>query len=702
MRESPAVTEHSSATEARRKLLVVDDVQSSRMLIRGVLGKQGFTVLEAADGAEGVAVFERERPDVVLMDVQMPVMDGFEASRRIRELDRDEGTPIIMLTGAEDIQSIERAFEAGATDFITKPFSWPLLTQRIRYAIRSGQLMREVRHNRLREAAAQRIAQLGFWNWQPEADDFAWSAEVAEMLGCPLHSIATLEGFLKLVQNDDRERTRKAFQSAAASNLRVDLELRLSGCNGERVVRLIGERGVEGRDLHTFYGAIQNVTENRRTEALVDYLALHDELTGLVNRRLFSQAIRQHLEKFRTEGSGCLLVAWIDLSRFHRHNDALGEAGGDALLAQVAQRLRMLAVDGLVARVGGDEFAALLHGSDPEALGPHLEQILDGLDHPFRVLDQETFLGFSTGVARFPEHSAEAEQLLTLAQEAQRIARAQGRRLVHCGEITAQMRNDTLSVERDLRRALQQKEFHLLYQPQMDLRLGRVVGVEALLRWRHPERGIVSPVEFIPILEESGMIDAVGAWVLDEACSQARHWELAGTPLRVGINLSPRQFHDAGLFDSIIAATRKWGVAPRHIELEITESLAMQDPSRAIELLDRLRGMGYKIAIDDFGIGYSSLEYLLRFPLDTIKVDRAFVRNVTESRADRAIVRAITVIAQTIGISTIAEGIETLRQCDFIEALGVNEIQGYLIGKPMSPAEIERLITTFVRPGKGN
>jgi EAL domain-containing protein (putative c-di-GMP-specific phosphodiesterase class I) len=361
----------------------------------------------------------------------------------------------------------------------------------------------------------------------------------------------------------------------------------------------------------------------------------------------------------------------------------------------------MLAINGEVARVGGDEFAVLLHADDQDDALHRFEHLIDGLDHPFKVAAQETFLSCTAGVACFPEHGADAEQLLTLAQEAQRQARNQGRRMVQSGELSAPQRADTLEVERALRRALEKGEFHLVYQPQMALREGRIVGVESLLRWRHPERGVVSPVEFIPLLEENGQIAAVGAWVIAEACRQARAWEQAGQPLRVGINLSARQFHDPALFDTIVSATQSAGVSARLVELEITESLAMQEPERAIELLQRLRTLGYKIAIDDFGIGYSSLEYLLRFPLDTIKIDRAFVSHITDSQADRAIVRAITAIAQTLGISTIAEGIETLRQCDFIEALGVHEIQGYLIGKPMAAAEVDALIATFQRPGVG-
>lgn len=686
-------------TSPQRTLLIVDDDNATRMLVKAVFAKQGFRVLDAGNGAEGVSRFEQSDPDIVLMDVMMPVMDGFEAVRRIRTLDRDEGTPIIMLTGADDIDAISAAFEAGATDFMTKPINWPLLTQRIRFAIRSGQLMRDARRNRLRESAARRIAQLGFWTWDPVTQRFEWPDDVDDLIGGPATAIDNLDKLLAHTHADDRERARKAFDAAAAADVRVELELRLQWDGIERILRLTGERGAEGKDMDHLFGAVQNITDTRRAEALVDYLALHDELTGLGNRRLFTQAIATQTASVRTPEHGVMLVGWIDLTRFHRYNDALGESAGDALLKQVAQRLRMLLADGEVSRVGGDEFAVMIRAPDATHATHRFEQLLDSLDHPFRIMSDDAYISFSAGLALFPDQATSAPDLLALAQEAQRRARSQGRRLVASSELESTRNATTLDVERELRRALGREQFHLLYQPQMNLREGRIVGAEALLRWRHPEKGLVSPVEFIPILEETGQILEVGAWVIGEACRQARQWADAGTPVRIGINLSPRQFLEPDLLNVIIDATQAAGARSELIELEITESLAMQDPERAIALLQRLRSLGYKIAIDDFGIGHSSLEYLLRFPLDTIKIDRSFVMRITEAQADRAIVRAITAIAQTLETSTIAEGIETQRQCDFVEALGVSEIQGYLIGKPMLAGELEALMANFHRPG---
>ena len=695
--------DHEDRQDHRDLLLIVDDDTPTRRLLRGVLDRQGFRLIEAADGAEAVTLFEQERPALVLLDVMMPVMDGFEACARMRRLDQSEGTPLIMLTGADDIKAIDKAFSAGATDFITKPINWTLLTQRVRYSLRAGQLGREVRQNRLRQAAARRIAKLAFWEWRLTDDALHWSDDLETLIGIASQQLGHLDDFLRTIHPEDRGRARRLLDLVRQSEGQIEMELRMSAGGPDRLVRMIGERGVQGSDNDLVLGALQDVTDLRHTEALVDYLALHDELTDLPNRRLFLRRIGETLEALKAGHPGeVLLVGWIDIARFHRHNEAMGEAGGDLLLIRMAQRLReLVGKQDAVARVGGDEFALMLRAPWTLDAIERFESILLNLRRPFHLAQGEAILTFSSGVACFPEHGIDANQLLLLAQDAQRLARSQARPLlVAKPDAPSQTRSvETLEIERALHTALEKQEFFLVYQPQMDLRSGTIVGVESLLRWRHPTWGLVSPTRFITPLESLGLITAVGQWVLEEACRQASRWERAGLELRVGINLSPRQFQEPSLFATIQQAIQTSGASPARIELEITESLAMQDPANAIALLGRLRETGIKIAIDDFGIGHSSLEYLLRFPIDAIKIDRAFVSNITCVQADRVIVRAVTAIGQTMGLSVIAEGVETLRQCDFVDALGVSEIQGYLIGKPMEPERIESLLETFVRPG---
>lgn len=682
-------------------LLAVDDDPTTRKLVQAVLSKQGYRVLLAPDGQAGVEAFTANRPDLILMDVQMPGMNGFDACGLVRQLDGD-ATPIIMLTGSEDLESIERAFNAGATDFITKPINFPLLAQRVRYALRSSQLNRELRGVRQRQAAARRIAGLGFWDWNAEANTLEWSDDATDLLGDDLQLPTTLADLLFLVHPADRNRVGQAFQAVRETGGKLDVEFRLPDgeAAGERIITMTGERAEEDDPMQPVrvFGAFQNVTDSRHTQAMVDYLALHDELTGLANRRLFVRQIRDFFAAPETAQAG-LLVGWIDLARFNRVNEALGESSGDALLAQVAQRLKSASASaghvGL-ARVGGDEFGLALRCRSEAEAEDKLQRTLQALDLPFVINDQEVFVSVCAGWALSTHHGQEPEPLINQAMDAQQQARSQGFKTLKAPQSASPSRSfGSLDVELDLRKALQSQQFCLHYQPQMALRGNRIVGVESLLRWQHPVRGMVPPVHFIPVLEDMGLIQEVGAWVMGEACRQAKVWSDAGMPLRVAINLSPRQFMGNELFGQIEAAVQAHQT-PRHlVELEITEGLAMQDPDRAIELLTRLRAAGYKVAIDDFGIGYSSLEYLLRFPIDTIKIDRAFVMRVTETETDRAVIRAITAIAQSLQLTTIAEGVETQRQCDFMEALGASEIQGYFISKPLPEPALTALVRDF-------
>lgn len=682
-------------------LLAVDDDPTTRKLVQAVLSKHGYQVLLAPNGQAGVEAFTANRPDLILMDVQMPGMNGFDACALVRQLDGD-ATPIIMLTGSEDLESIERAFNAGATDFITKPINFPLLAQRVRYALRSSELNRELRGVRQRQAAARRIAGLGFWDWNAESNVLEWSDDATALLGEGLELPTTLPDLLFLVHPGDRNRVGQAFNAVRETGGKLDVEFRMPDGEvaGERIITMTGERAEEDDPMQPVrvFGAFQNVTDSRHTQAMVDYLALHDELTGLANRRLFVRQIRDFFAAPEIGQPG-LLVSWIDLARFNRVNEALGESSGDALLAQVAQRLKSASAStGYVglARVGGDEFGLALRCRSESEAEDKLQRTLQVLDLPFFVNDQEVFVSVCAGWALSMHHGQEPEPLINQAMDAQQQARNQGFKTLKAPKSVSVSRSfGSLDVELDLRKALQSQQFSLYYQPQMALRGNRIVGVETLLRWCHPVRGMVPPVQFIPVLEDMGLIQEVGAWVMGEACRQAKVWSDAGMPLRVAINLSPRQFMGNELFGLIEAAVHAHQT-PRHlVELEITEGLAMQDPDRAIELLTRLRATGYKVAIDDFGIGYSSLEYLLRFPIDTIKIDRAFVMRVTETETDRAVIRAITAIAQSLQLTTIAEGVETQRQCDFMEALGASEIQGYFISKPLPEPALTALVRDF-------
>ncbi len=682
-------------------IAVVDDDLPTRMVLRKVLAKQGYTVVDAANGQLAIDLVRSSRVDLVLMDVMMPEVDGYGACAQIRLMMGDDSLPIIMLTAADDMDSIEMAFNAGATDFITKPINWPLLTERVRYALRAGALNREVRRSRLRESAVRRVAGLGYWEWDLDLGSLGWSEELELLTGVAAHRLASLASLTEHVHTDDRRRLLAVLERARDTGAKVDVEFRLQTARQEYIIRLIGERGTQGGEANQLYGVFQDVSGTRRAEALVDYLAMHDETTGLGNRRLFVSQVRGKLDELRQQPGKVLLVGTIDITRFGRYNDTYGETGANALLALIAQRLsESVTGSGFeVARIGGDEFAIMLTEADDLAVEQRFKAITDKLGAPFRLEQQEVFLSFSSGYTLFPGHAADAEGLLKLAQDAQRQARHLGLQCFRSSTDPdeAAHQRAQLELERGLHKALERGEFFLVYQPQMAFGSSAIDGAEALIRWRHPELGVVPPVQFVPLLEETGLIHEVGTWVLQEACRQAAAWAREGLSLRVGVNLSPRQFMANDLLEVVTQASVDAGVAPQLIELEITESLTMQDVQRSVELLESLRARGFKIALDDFGVGYSSMEYLLKFPVDVIKIDRAFVTHITRSRSDRAIVRAMAVLAQDLGMSVIAEGVETQRQCDFIEAVGVNEVQGYLIGRPMPPEELAALARNYTR-----
>lgn len=678
--------------QTTQSILVVEDDLSTRMLITSILGKQGYRLLEAADGQEGLEVFRRERPDLVLMDVMMPRLDGFAACLAMREAESVPGTPVIMLTAADATADVERAFESGATDFITKPINWPLLAARLRYALRARRTSLELQRTRLRQSHAQKIARLGFWAWHADSDRLEWSADLPELTGLRPEQVAQLAGLLAHVHPDDRARLAQAMEVMRTALSRLDLEVRLPQAEGGmRVLHLVAEPNPTPGAAQLFEGAWQDVTQVRETEQMVQHLALHDSLTGLPNRKLFLRQLEAAIERARHEGQGVAMVL-LDINRLGRINDALGMKAGDLVLARVAHALQQgLPGEIHVARLDGDEFALLVPHNDLERVRAKTDAALARASQPISLDGESLFASLTAGIALFPQHAGNAEEMIQAAQDARQLARLQGMPL----SVARPASSDTvteLKLEFALRAALEEdfRQFHLVYQPQMQLSDNRIVGVEALIRWEHPEIGLVPPPRFIPIMEELGLINALGEWILRSACRQLRAWQDAGIFLQMSINLSPRQFQDSRLSEILAAAVRDAGVQPRHIKLEITESVAMQDPQGTIEQLRGWRAQGFQIAIDDFGIGYSSLEYLLRFPLDTIKIDRAFVKDIVASPSDRAIVRAVTVMAQSMGLATVAEGVETQRQQDYLDAIGVTQIQGYLFGKPMRADELAR------------
>jgi diguanylate cyclase (GGDEF)-like protein/PAS domain S-box-containing protein len=442
---------------------------------------------------------------------------------------------------------------------------------------------------------------------------------------------------------------------------------------------------------------LQRIDSERR----LSFLAQFDPLTGLANRTLLADRFSQMLVQAKRRGTP-LAVLFIDLDDFKLVNDRLGHSAGDVLLAEIALRLQAAVRSGdTVARMSGDEFAVVLADlarTDDAAFVA--QKILDRLAEPIALSAEQTFVTASIGIAAFPGDGASVEALLGAADAAMYRAKQAGRNAYQffTSEITHRT-HARAQLAFELRRALERGEFALAYQPKFDLASGKACGAEALLRWMHPQRGMVSPAEFIPVLEETGLIVQVGEWVIRKACEDIKSWIAAGLqPMPVAVNLSARQFRQEDLDARIRSLVAAAGVDPALIELEITESQLMEDPEHAIRVMQSLRDSGTRIAIDDFGTGYSSLAYLTRFPVGALKIDRSFVADVFSDNADAAIVRTIIQMAHQLGFTVVAEGVETDRQAAFLRQFGCEQAQGFLFAKPMAAAEYSAMITSSPTP----
>ena len=684
-------------------ILVVDDDMTMRLLARETLEQAGFRVEEAEDGQAGLDAFTELRPDVILLDVMMPVLDGFEACAALRRLEGGACVPILMMTGLDDSDSINRVYEVGATDFITKPIAWPMLSHRVHYVLRANRAFLDLTQSQARLTNAQRIAQLGHWEWHVGTDAVQRSEEVCRILGrSPQELPATHDAFLEVIHAEDRHLVDDALYATLHRERPFSLDFRVVRPDGTvRIVHEQGELVYDAAGKPSFVqGTTQDITDRRLAEEKIHQLALYDTLTGLPNRHLFREQLNHAVA--RSERTGELLVMLsLDLDRFKRINDTLGHEVGDLLLKEAGTRLNDSVrqsdcvtrqdTDGrtCVARQGGDEFTVMLtnlaHAQDAAKVA---RRILDALSQPFHVAGNEVVLCASIGIAVYPLDGVDGESLLKNADAARNYAKQHGRNNYeyYDGNMNTSA-VQKLTLESNLHKALERTEFSLFYQPKIDLVDRAVVGVEALIRWRHPELGLVSPAEFIPLAEETGLILAIGDWVLQTACAQIRAWRDAGlTPVPIAINLSAKQFHQQNICESVTRALQVYAVEPHLLELEITESAAMQDAEATTATLHKLKAIGVRIAIDDFGTGYSSLSYLKRFPIDSLKIDRSFVTELPGNQDDASIAQAVITMGHALRLKIVAEGVENEAQQDFLAANSCDEMQGYFFSRPL-PAD---------------
>lgn len=697
----------SNAPSGKPQALIVDDDATMRLLLVKSLQSEGFQCIQAVNGREGVDAFLVRTPDIVLLDVLMPELDGYGACDLMRQAPGGHHTPIVMLTGLEDTESIDRAFQQGATDFISKPIQWGVFRHRIRYILRASRAFHDLTRNQESLADAQRIARLGSWESDPKYHALRCSDEMSRILGFAPGQVETLEQIIERFHTEDREPMRHALmQVLAGANFEGEGARVVLPDGAVHYVRLqaIASRDMQGV-VTQISGTIQDVTEMKEAEERIRFLVHHDAVTDLPNRAAFIERTQQMVQHCRRNNT-LFAVLTLGIDHFKRVNDTLGQSAGNDLLRAIARRLGdvIRPADSLMlsdntnrtlARFGGDEFSVLVANlAQFHDAARIANRMLDAVRQPFSVKGQELYLSASIGLALFPIDGEDPETLLRNAGAAMHFAKDQGRdnyqfysRSMNASAL------EKLAMEGQLRRALERNEFILHYQPKVDALTGQTSGVEALLRWIHPDLGMVPPGQFIPIAEQTGLIIPIGDWVLGEACRQAKAWMAAGLPpLSVAVNIASPHFR-ADLSSSVVRALQSSQLEPGLLELEMTESMLMQNIDTTISTLDGLKEMGVKLSLDDFGTGYSSLSYLKRFPLDTLKIDRSFIQGLPDDGEDAAITQAIIAMAHSLGLSVVAEGVETVEQLAYLQALHCDLVQGFLFSKPRPPAEIPGLLS---------
>ena len=678
------------------RILIVEDESIVALDIQDRLESLGYEVpATVASGEMAVELAGVLDPDLVLMDIHLQgQMDGIEAAEQIRQR---FGMPVVYVTANADHPTVQRAKLTEPFGYIIKPFDERELHTTIEMALYKHQAGRALRESEERYRLLVELSPEAIVVQRDEKIVYA-NLAAANLFGA--EGVETLLGLAvgDFVHPDHRENFLARERHLAEhhqSNLKIEKFVRLEGQvrDVEVVLASVTYGGKPATQIIT-----RDITERRRAEEQLLHDAFHDSLTGLPNRALFIDHLRLSVNHCRRRKNYLFAILFIDLDRFKVINDSLGHMAGDELLIGIARRLEVCLREGdTIARLGGDEFTILLDGiSDNRDALRVAERVQEVLAQPFAHAGRELFVSASVGIKYSGNGDEQPEDLLRDADTAMYCAKALGKAQykvfdakMHANALTC------LQIESDLRRAIEREEFTVNYQPIVSLQSGRLCGFEALVRWHHPERGLISPVEFIPVAEESGFIIQIDRWVLKQACAQMRRWHdvLPTTRrMKISVNLSCKQFMQPTIVAQILETLEETGLAANYLKLEITESVMMESGDYAMGVLQQLSAAGIELSLDDFGTGYSSLSYIHRFPVTALKIDRSFITRI-DGDQNGEIVRAVVTLARNLGLEVVAEGIETVGQLDQLKALGCEQGQGFYFSAPVD----ERLATALIQ-----
>lgn len=717
--DQPFASHAGTAAVGASHILIVDDDSALRLGLPHILNSPGRTFAECGSVAEAISLLAKSPYDLIILDYRLPDATGLALLDWLASGKRDEA--VIIISGEDAIDAAIGALRRGADDFVRKPYHAAQLQRAVQSALHKRALEKANRTMSARLRASERLHRYLvesspdlIFTLDADARFSYVNPRIEALLGFDRQTLIG-QPFLALVMAEDTDRVDgllQAQQHNPGSNFSIELRLRRAEHTSAipapvtvtlQGIPMINRSFGQGRYLG-LYGVARDISERKRAEEIITFQAYHDQLTNLPNRVLFKDRLELAIAQAQRRG-GALAVMFIDVDRFKLVNDSYGHAEGDALLRGIATRLSATLRKGdTLARLGGDEFTVLLPDIDTAEDADFIaRKILDALDAPFELSHGEFRATVSVGVSIFPRDGNTAEALTQHADIAMYRVKRSGKNgfRFFAPELDTEHR-ERLSIENDLRVALSRNEFELHYQTQVSISQRKVVGIEALLRWNHPENGQISPGTFIPVAEEIGLIGEISEWVLENACAQLGRWRQDGfKDLRLSLNLAPNDFDRKDIVRHVIACIERHQLPPSHIELEITESMMMNDASRVAMRVKELRDVGIGVAIDDFGTGYSALAYLQKFPVSVLKIDRSFVSDLN-GRTINPIVSAIMGIAKGFNLKLIAEGVELAEQANSLTALGCDVMQGYYFARPVGALAATGLIAHPPRLPDGN